>query len=1400
MTLSYPQAKGPAVPLPVPHLPRYGWKPTLWSGLVLLLGVALTWYSATARHQRIQELANLEFTQHVELIERALESEFARPVDIMHGAAGALASLVRAGHEWTPEGFRAYVMARDLEHEFPGVKGLGYVERISYPQASASAAQSPEYRYIVRYAEPAEFNDGLKGLNLADNENHLKAVKRAIETGQPALAGRLALPGTRRTVPELLYLMPVFDSDVLPQTAALRSEHLRGLFLLRLDVVGLLRSAVVTGEGELDFELLEGIRPYADDLLFVSQTAFADRPVVPAAQALEQTRRFFGTRVKYFGGRAFTLRSGSSTLFDNRIDTTTPLLLGLGGGLLTLALTISAWLLLVSRARAETVAAARTADLAQAVREQQISNQRLSQAMRETQSLMDAIDQHSLVSITDLRGIITYVNDRFCTTYGFSREELIGSSHRLVGSSMQSAEYWKTMWATISAGHVWRGVTCNRTKAGVLNWMDTVIMPFFDDQHIAKYVAIRSDITEVKLAQEQLAEQLHFVEVLLESIPIAIYIKDRDGRYLQFNRAFEELFGIERTQWVGKTVFDLVPGPSASVMHAKDQELLTQEGMQTYEASFTRRTTGEVREGLYNKIVLTNAQGDVTGLVGTILDVTERNRVQRELMIAKETAEQATLAKSRFLANMSHEIRTPMNAILGMLKLMQQTDLTDQQIDYAQKTESAARSLLSLINDILDFSKLDAGKMELDPQPFVVEDLFSQLALILSANLLDKPVEVLFDIGSDVPPMLVGDVLRLQQILVNLAGNAIKFTARGEVVVQLQVLQSWPDAVQLRFAVRDSGIGIAPEHQRNIFESFSQAETSTTRKYGGTGLGLSISRHLVTMMGGELGVQSRVGEGSTFAFALRLPLAPSSNPALPLQGMGPLRTLLVDDNPVARQLVTATAQTLGWDVESASGCAQALELARGRTAESWYEVLLIDWEMPDADGWQTIVSLLGKLPSGTRPPIVVMVSAHGRDQLQRRSGVDQAMLHGYLVKPITAAMLFKVVSEARAGKSTTRHRSRDGHARARQLQGMRLLVVEDNLINQQVARELLVSQGAVVSIADNGELAVAALRSNPKGFDAVLMDLQMPVMDGYAATRLIRGELGLTTLPIVAMTANAMDTDRQACLQAGMNEHVGKPFDLPKLVTLLRSIAGFVDAPAGDDRDTSATQPVDARTPVAGQEPELDIEAALERMGGNRALYARSLQAFVTDLTTLPNQLAAHTQRADWDTVGRLLHTVKGLAATLGAPTLSHAARVAETGVKQIREGDLQAIADWPAKQQALVAAVQRSIPDLQSLAARMEDAAPHPFGSVMPSMANTRGESVMPADPWHKLLQDLQQCLRNSDMQAVEYYGQLQRDYGQVLGSALTPLEAAMAQLDFASALQVSTTLSLPTGRAAES
>ena len=625
-----------------------------------------------------------------------------------------------------------------------------------------------------------------------------------------------------------------------------------------------------------------------------------------------------------------------------------------------------------------------------------------------------------------------------------------------------------------------------------------------------------------------------------------------------------------------------------------------------------------------------------------------------ELVQTTEAAQAASQAKSQFLANMSHEIRTPMNAILGMLTLLRKTPLGPRQLDYASKTERAARSLLGLLNDILDFSKVEAGKLALDPHPFEIDHLLRDLAVVLSASVGDKEIDVLFDIDPAMPSALVGDALRLRQVLVNLAGNAIKFTEHGEVAISLRARPAGSGAVLLDVAVRDTGIGIAPENQHRIFQGFTQAESSTTRRFGGTGLGLVISQRLVALMGGELSLHSELGQGTCFSFSIPLdlpspPAAPASPPALRPR---PLEVLIVDDNALARDTLSSMARTQGWTVQTAEGGASAIaHLQRAGQTGRRFDVVFMDLHMPGMNGWEA-ARRIRDMPQHHPDTLLIMVTAHGRELTEKRELLEQGLLDGFLIKPVTASMLTDAVviasGDPAGNEDTAAHATAHTHA----LEGLRILLVEDNETNQQVACELLGDEGATVSVAANGRIAVDTLGADSAAFDVVLMDLQMPVMDGFAATHCIRQELGLTDLPVIAMTANAMASDRDACLAAGMNDHVGKPFDLDALIQTLRRHTGHSPVPRNGHATprADATLPPALRTRAAAAGVEMD--AAIRRLGGSVKAYTRFLERFASEHARQLGELDAAVAAGDFKSGARVAHTLKGLAATLGIQPL----------------------------------------------------------------------------------------------------------------------------------------------------
>ena len=1080
----------------------------------------------------------------------------------------------------------------------------------------------------------------------------------AVDTGLPTISGALVLVQDQKKSPGLLLYVPVYRRGVPLDTFEQRRAALLGLLYAPLVLKELLGGMPDVMSGRIDFELYDA----AAGATLGPPIFDADEHVAALmeGQADSHGRRFSHQRVIKINNRELTLRMNSTPQFDAGLERRTPWLLFGAGALATL--------LLASMIRQQ----AKRRELAEAKVETKTAE--LALVQRDNQALLSTLNLAAIVSVADRAGRITMANEAFCNISGYSADELRGQTHHIVNSGTQPAAMWVAMWEQISAGFCWRGEVCNRAKDGTLFWVDTFVAPVLGaDEQIEKFISIRTDITAKKQAEETLRWNESLLKMMSNSSPLAFFVVDtRSDKILYFNQRFCELWGMahlaEPIHRGELKNIDTMPTRRALVA---DEAGFTSQYLSLQQENNQAQFEDEIafKDGRTIRRFSTQIRGDDGRYFGRFYifeDVTERKQALLALQGARAAAEAASTAKSQFLANMSHEIRTPMNAILGMLTLLRKTEMTPRQADYAAKSDGAARQLLGLLNEILDFSKIEAGKMELDPQPFGLDQLLRDLSVILAANVGAKPVEVLFDIDAALPQRLVGDAMRLQQVLINLGGNALKFTERGEVLLRVQLLQRSAADVTLQFSVRDSGIGIAAENQARIFSGFTQAESSTTRRFGGTGLGVAISQRFVALMGGELTLESELGRGSRFAFTLTLPLAPDQ-----LQGHAPAqraawRTLIVEDNTHARVLLSRMGQSLGWQVEQAASGELALGLLQAEAqAGRSFDLVLVDGQMPGLDGRQTC-QRLAQLGLKGNAAVLLMVTAQGRDFYAQQDPAEQVSVDGFVLKPLTAAMLLDAALAALAARSLDQPARQAGTAAGEQrLATLRLLLVEDNPNNQQVAAELLRDEGAVVAIANHGREAVELLAATPEAFDVVLMDLQMPVMDGLSAARLIRQELALTRLPIIAMTANAMSSDREACLAAGMNDHIGKPFNLDELVGVLRKLGGLEGAraealePPLQIQAQPQASVVDAAT-AAAEAAGVDLALALRRLGGKRASYIRLLGSFVRDLGVLPDQLREQLAQADFESAARLQHTLKGTAATLAATALAAEAAEAE--------------------------------------------------------------------------------------------------------------------------------------------
>ncbi len=850
---------------------------------------------------------------------------------------------------------------------------------------------------------------------------------------------------------------------------------------------------------------------------------------------------------------------------------------------------------------------------------------------------------------------------------------------------------------------------------------------------------------EIARRTQDLQDSEVFARRIVDGAPSSVVIIDEQGSILLWNQTAEEVYQYQSQDVLGQNCITLLkivmPDSLAEILQPP---LSIQDQAKVYGEFFEIETY--TKSGVMIPVdlgVTIFVLNDRCQAALFLRDVSARKVVENELYDAREKAEEALKVKSMFLANMSHEIRTPMNAIIGMSHLALKTDLTTKQHDYLSKIHNSASLLLGIINDILDFSKIEAGKLTIENVSFELDDIFHNVSILNGQKAFDKGLELLFSVPRGLPKKLYGDPLRLGQVIINLVNNAVKFTEQGEISVSVREVKRQAEQIQLEFIVSDTGIGMTPEHIEQLFTVFTQADGSTTRKYGGTGLGLSICQRLVELMGGTIRVESELGQGSHFIFDVWLKAeqgARTVSDGLP-NTLDGIRALVVDDNDHALMIMGDMLDVLSHPPTLVNHADKALAQINASIAEGKpINLVLMDWNMPDMDGIEACRKIRQTVPLEYQPHIV-MVTAYDKDELAHVT--EELQLSGYLSKPVGQSKLFDLLVTLFGSSEHPSHRSSVDHFVRPQddLTGIRVLLVEDNEINQQIAQELMVGWGIDVTVASHGREALSLLAESLNegtGFDVIFMDLQMPVMDGYEASEHIRSIPAYDDIPLIAMTAHVMVEERERCFSLGMNDHISKPIDPNVLLSTIQKWCHSEKSAATDVPQAPEQASVDTSTLTQSSPPQLgdlsflDYRNGLMRLAGNEQLYQRLLSQLIDKEHDIVPRIQTALEQEDRTQAMLMAHTLKGAAANLGLMLLSDIAARIEMVIKH--EQDDEALATILCEAEKHIAQL---VPALCQTLKR-------------PEPAEQQGGSLTPAHI--AVIEQLASLLAAYDNEAVEY------------------------------------------------
>ena len=887
-------------------------------------------------------------------------------------------------------------------------------------------------------------------------------------------------------------------------------------------------------------------------------------------------------------------------------------------------------------------------------------------------------------------------------------------------------------------------------------------------------VQLEDQAIELETQQSELKETEAWFRGIIESAPDAMLVVDAEGTIVLCNKRADEVFGYDPGELMWANIDKLVPSHAREHHPVMRQQFMT-EGS-TRIMGVKKDLHGLRKDGSDFPIevglsTLPNASGQRFVCV-TACDITLKKQADLALHQAKKIAEDTTQMKSDFLANMSHEIRTPLNVILGITHLTLKTELNHKQLDYMRKIQNSSQHLLAIINDILDLSKIEAGKIFIEQIDFKIQKTLNNLVDLISVKVKDKGLTLTFDIDKNLPIYLNGDPLRLGQVLINYVNNAVKFTEQGEIIVTVKVLEDDQNELLLYFSVSDTGIGLSDETKNKLFQSFQQADTSTSRKYGGSGLGLSISKQLVELMNGEVGVESELGKGSLFWFTAKLKKSlKNASSITTTNNLTGRRVLIIDDTESARDILENALSNIGLSVTQVSNGKHALKYIKQAEKNGVpYEIVFLDWYMPDMDGAETAKAI--RHLSLTHPPQITIITAHGREEIL--SEMNNIGLDNILIKPINTSLLFDLVirllGESNASFEDVEEDVNDylGFSYVVEdlkiIHGSSILVVEDNKLNQEVALGLLIDEGFKVDIANDGREAIDMVHQND--YDIVLMDMQMPVMNGVEATLEIRKNAKFDSLPIVAMTANAMLQDREKCLQAGMNDFISKPIDPEEL---FRTLLQWIRPKLQELPSTIDTQKSQLNAHTIESLPLIDglnVSLGLKRVLGKTTLYFNLLRHYVSNQEKIPQEIEVAIDTGDIETAERLAHTAKNVNGNIGASELENLAGEIEHLLRENTSLEVigPKIDHFKNKQQSLIA-------DLRAAISTIKKSEPIKDGEQSTEI----------------IIEQLKDYLLDDDSAALTYFEEnsalISRSFSI---KVFSKIEIAIKQFDFEKALQL--------------